>query len=166
MATSGASATTDRSEKHILLRAPRGRVWRALSDAEEFGSWFGVDFKGARFAPGATVRGHITYPGYEHLIMEIVIDRMEPERLFSYRWHPNAVDPKVDYSPEPTTLVMFELQDTPEGTLLTVVESGFDRIPLHRRAEALRSNDHGWAEQMTPRCRGSHPPIPQQHRRG
>ena len=142
-------AGTDRIEKRITLRAPRARVWRALANADEFGSWFGVNFKGASFAPGATVTGHITYPGYEHLTMEIVIEQMEPERLFSYRWHPNAIDPTVDYSHEPTTLVVFELQDTPEGTLLTVVESGFDRIPLARRAEAFRSNDRGWAEQMT-----------------
>lgn len=141
-------ANTDRIEKRIVLRAPRAKVWRALSDAGEFGSWFGVDFKGASFAPGATVRGRITYPGYEHLTMEIVIERMERERLFSYRWHPNAVDPKADYSKEPTTLVTFELQDAPEGTLLRVVESGFDRIPLDRRAEAFRSNDQGWAEQV------------------
>ncbi len=143
------AVTTDRIEKRIVLRAPRARVWQALSNAEQFGSWFGVDFRGVSFAPGATVRGSITYPGYEYLTMEIAIERMEPERLFSYRWHPNAVDPKADYSREPTTLVVFELQETPEGTLLTVVESGFDQIPLHRRAEAWRSNDHGWAEQVT-----------------
>jgi uncharacterized protein YndB with AHSA1/START domain len=143
-----AAVNMDRIEKRIVLRAPRARVWRALSNAAEFGSWFGVDFSGASFAPGATVRGRITYPGCEHLTMEIVIDRMEPERLFSYRWHPNAVDPKVDYSKEPTTLVVFELQDAAEGTLLTVVESGFDRIPIDRRAEAFRSNDQGWAEQV------------------
>ena len=148
MAT-GAATGTDRIEKHIVLRAPRARVWRALADAGEFGSWFGVDFTGASFTPGATVRGHITYPGYEHLIMEIVVDRMEPERLFSYRWHPNAVDPTIDYSNEPMTLVEFQLNDVAEGTLLTVIESGFDRIPLARRADAFRSNDSGWAEQMT-----------------
>ncbi len=138
---------TDRIEKRIILRAPRDRVWRAISDAQEFGSWFGVDFTGAAFAPGATVRGRITYPGYEHITMEIVIERMEPGRLLSYRWHPYSVDPKVDYSSEPTTLVVFELHDAPEGTLLTVVESGFDRIPLHRRAEAFRMNDQGWSQQ-------------------
>ena len=142
------AAGTDRIEKRIVLRAPRARVWHAVSSAGEFGAWFGVDFKGMSFATGATVRGNITYPGYEHLTMEIVIERMEPERLFSFRWHPNAVDPKVDYSKEPTTLVVFELQDAAEGTLLTVVETGFDGIPLHRRAEAWRSNDQGWAEQV------------------
>jgi len=148
MAT-GAATGTDRIEKHIVLRAPRARVWRALVDAGEFGSWFGVDFKGVSFTPGAIVRGHITYPGYEHLTMEIVIERMEPEWLFSYRWHPNAVDPKIDYSNEPMTLVEFQLKDVAEGTLLTVIESGFSRIPLDRRADAFRSNDSGWAEQMT-----------------
>ena len=142
------TADTDRIEKRIILRAPRDRVWRALSDAEEFGSWFGVDLTGVSFAPGATVRGRITHPGYEHLTMEIVIDRVEPERLFSYRWHPYSVDPKQDYSKEPMTLVVFELQDVAEGTLLTVVESGFDRIPLRRRAEAFRMNDQGWTAQM------------------
>ena len=131
-----------------MLRAPRARVWRALANAGEFGSWFGVNFTGASFAPGATVRGNITYPGYEHLTMEIVIDRMEPERRFSYRWHPYAVDPNADYSSEPMTEVVFELHDAPDGTLLTAVESGFDHIPLHRRAEAWQRNDQGWSEQV------------------
>jgi uncharacterized protein YndB with AHSA1/START domain len=139
---------TDRIEKRIVLRAPRERVWRALSDAGEFGSWFGVDFTGASFAPGATVRGKLTVSGFKHLTMEIVIDRMEPARLFSYRWHPYAIDPKQDYSAEPMTLVVFELRDVPEGTQLTVTESGFDAIPLHRRAEAFRMNDQGWTGQM------------------
>jgi uncharacterized protein YndB with AHSA1/START domain len=146
--TSQTDVSTDRIEKQIVLRAPRARVWRALADAREFGAWFGVDFKGASFVPGATVRGQITHPGYEHLTMEIAIERLEPERLLSYRWHPYAVDPQVDYSQEPTTLVVFELDDAPEGTLLTVVESGFDRIPLGRRAEAWRMNDQGWAAQL------------------
>jgi uncharacterized protein YndB with AHSA1/START domain len=143
-----AAAGTDRIEKRIVLRAPRPRVWRALSNAQEFGSWFGVDFSGVSFAPGARVQGKITTPGYQHLTMDFVIDRMEPERLFSLRWHPYAIEPGVDYSKEPTTLVVFELQDAPEGTLLTVVESGFDQIPLHRRAEAWRMNDGGWTQQM------------------
>jgi len=140
-------ARTDRIEKMIRLRAPRSRVWRALTDAREFGAWFQVELEGA-FAPGARVRGKITTPGYEHLTMEITVERMEPERLFSYRWHPYAIDPKLDYSSEPTTLVEFQLAPVAEGTLLTVVESGFDRIPAARRAEAYRMNDGGWAEQM------------------
>lgn len=138
---------TDRIEKRVLLRAPRARVWRALANAEAFGEWFGVKLAGS-FAPGARVRGQVTHKGYEHVPFEITIERMEPERLFSWRWHPYAVDPKAEYSTEPTTLVVFELEEVADGTLLTVVESGFDRIPLARRAEAYRGNEQGWAEQM------------------
>jgi uncharacterized protein YndB with AHSA1/START domain len=145
---SAKAAASDRIEKTIVLRAPRARVWRAISDAAEFGSWFRVDFAGVSFVPGAIVRGRLTYPGYEHLTLEIAIERMEPGRLLSFRWHPYAVDPAVDYSKEPTTLVEFDLEDAAEGTRLTVVESGFDRIPFHRRAEAQRMNDAGWAEQV------------------
>jgi uncharacterized protein YndB with AHSA1/START domain len=141
------TTVTDRIEKKRLLRAPRSRVWRALTDAGEFGKWFGADLTGA-FAPGARVRGKITHKGYEHVTMEITIERMEPERLVSWRWHPYAVQPDVDYSDEPTTLVVFELEEVADGTMLTVVESGFDRIPLARRAEAFRMNDQGWAGQM------------------
>ncbi|HEY3131388.1 MAG TPA: SRPBCC family protein [Acidobacteriota bacterium] len=137
---------TDRIEKRVLLRAPRSRVWRALADADEFGTWFGVKLEGP-FTEGATVRGQITYPGYEHLTMEVVVERIEPERYLSYRWHPYAVDPDSDYSREPMTLVEFRLDETGEGTLLTIVESGFDRIPLARRAEAFRMNEGGWIEQ-------------------
>ena len=143
MAMSG----TDRIEKQVLLRAPRARVWRALTNEKEFGQWFGVVMAGP-FSPGARVTGKITHKGYEDAPFEITVERMEPERLFSYRWHPYAHDPKVDYSAEPTTLVVFELKDAENGTLLTVVESGFDRIPLARRAEAYRMNDQGWASQM------------------
>jgi uncharacterized protein YndB with AHSA1/START domain len=139
--------STDRIEKSIFLRAPRSRVWRAITNAEEFGAWFGVKLEGA-FAPGARVSGRITTPGYEHLIMDIAIERVDPERLFSYRWHPYAIEPGVDYSGEPTTLVEFRLEDAPGGTRLTVIESGFDRIPVSRRAEAFRMNDQGWAEQL------------------
>jgi uncharacterized protein YndB with AHSA1/START domain len=139
--------STDRIEKSILLRAPRARVWRALTDADQFSSWFGVKLKGP-FAAGQQFRGHITHPGYEHVPFIITVERMEPEKLFSWRWHPHAIDPKTDYSAEPTTLVVFKLADAPEGTLLTVVESGFDGIPLTRRLEAYRGNDRGWAQQM------------------
>src|SRR6185436_19443394 len=139
--------STDRIEKRILLRAPRTRVWRALADAGAFGEWFGVKLKGS-FAPGARLQGEITHKGYEHVPFEITVERMEPERLFSWRWHPHAIDPKLDYSVEPTTLVVFELEETAEGTMLTVVESGFDGIPLTRRLEAYRGNDQGWAAQM------------------
>lgn len=137
---------TDRVEKRIVLRAPRSRVWRAISNAEEFGAWFRVKFEG-EFAEGATIRGKITYPGYEHLTMEVRVERIEPEQYFAYRWHPYAVDPSVDYSPEPMTLVEFRLDEADDGTLLTIVESGFDQIPLARRAVAFRMNDQGWAEQ-------------------
>jgi uncharacterized protein YndB with AHSA1/START domain len=138
--------TTDRIEKKVLLRAPRARVWRALADAQEFGAWFLVKFEGP-FVPGATVRGTITRPGYEHVTMEITIETMDPERLFSYRWRPYAIGPKVDYSREPKTLVEFRLEEAEGGTLLTISESGFDAIPAARRAEAYRMNDSGWAQQ-------------------
>lgn len=139
--------STDRIEKRVLLRAPRARVWRALVDAEAFGEWFGVDLAGS-FDPGARLRGQVTHPGYEHLRFEITIERMEPERLLSWRWHPNAVEPGIEYSAEPTTLVVFELNDVDGGTMLTVAESGFDSIPLARRAEAYRGNEQGWTAQM------------------
>jgi uncharacterized protein YndB with AHSA1/START domain len=138
---------TDRIEKTSILRAPRSRVWRAITTAEEFGTWFRARMTGA-FAEGATVRGQITYPGYEHLTLEIQIVRMEPERYFAFRWHPHAVDLTKDYSSEPTTLVEFTLTDVPEGTRLTIVESGFDKVPPGTRDEAFRENDKGWTEQM------------------
>jgi len=139
--------STDRIEKRVLLRAPLTRVWGALADARAFGEWFGVKLNGS-FAPGARLSGKVAHEGYENVPFEITIERMEPERLFSWRWHPHAVDPQVDYSGEPTTLVVFELEATAEGTMLTVVESGFDGIPLARRLEAYRGNDQGWAVQM------------------
>ena len=138
---------TDRVEKTSVLKAPRSRVWRALTTADEFGSWFRARLSGT-FAAGATLRGPITYPGYEHLTLEIQVERLEPERYLSFRWHPNAVDPTVDYSSEPTTLVEFTLEEVKEGTRLTIVESGFDALPPGRRDEAWRSNDGGWSEQM------------------
>lgn len=149
---------TDRIVKQIVLRAPRARVWRAVADAAEFGQWFGMRFEGA-FAPGARMRGVIVpttadaemakaQKSYEGTPFEFVVERMEPERLLSFRWHPGAIDPAVDYSKEPTTLVEFTLEDTPEGTLLTVTESGFDQIPLTRRAKAFEQNSGGWAMAM------------------
>jgi uncharacterized protein YndB with AHSA1/START domain len=138
---------TDRIEKEILLRAPRSRVWRALTDAKEFGSWFGVALDGP-FVAGGRTTGRITHPGFEHVRFEVSVERIEAERLFSYRWHPFAIDPAVDYSKEPTTLVEFRLEDAPEGTRLMVVESGFDRIPAGRRDEAFRMNSGGWAQQL------------------
>ncbi|SRR5258708_15207950 len=138
---------TDRIEKNIVLNAPLPRVWRALANAEEFGSWFGMELAGA-FTPGARVDARITVPGYEHVTLAIAVERVDPERLLSYRWHPYAMEPGVDYSAEPATLVEFQLAEVPGGTQLTIVESGFDRIPLARRAEAFRMNDEGWTEQI------------------
>lgn len=140
-------SSTDRIEKKVLLRAPRSTVWRALTDPQEFGSWFGVNLAGP-FAPGARLRGTVTHKGYEHLPFEITIEKMEPEQLFSWRWHPHPVEPNVDYSAEPTTLVVFELEEVANGTMLTVVESGFDGIPAARRAQAYRGNEQGWEWQM------------------
>jgi uncharacterized protein YndB with AHSA1/START domain len=139
--------STDRIETRVELRAPRARVWRAIASAKEFGTWFGVQLDG-EFAAGATVRGKITIKGYEHLTLDMHVGRIEPERYFSYRWHPYPIDPKVDYSTEPTTLVEFRLDEMAGGgTAVTIVESGFDKVPLARRAEAYRMNDQGWAAQ-------------------
>ena len=146
--------STDRIEKKILLRAPRKRVWRALSDSAEFGSWFGMRFEGP-FAPGATMRGAIVpttvnadvakaQKAYEGLPVEILIEKMEAERLFSFRWHPYAIERGVDYSAEPTTLIEFVLEEVTEGVMLTVTESGFDQIPLARRVKAFTANEQGW----------------------
>jgi uncharacterized protein YndB with AHSA1/START domain len=137
----------DRIEKQIELKAPVARVWRALTDYREFGEWFRVKIEGP-FVPGEVSRGHITHPGYEHLKWEAVVKAMEPERLFSFTWHPYAIDPKMDYSAEPQTLVEFRLEATAQGTRLTVTESGFEKIPAGRRAEAFRMNEGGWAQQM------------------
>jgi uncharacterized protein YndB with AHSA1/START domain len=142
------NTSTDRIERQIHIRAPRSKVWRALADAESFGDWFGVVLKGKRFVAGEPIEGNITYPGYEHVIWKVVVERIEPERLLSFRWHPYAIDPDTDYSHEPTTLVSFELEETGDGTLLRLVESGFDQIPAHRRLEAFRMNSNGWDQQM------------------
>ncbi|AGK51741.1 hypothetical protein BTI_5176 [Burkholderia thailandensis MSMB121] len=143
------NTSTDRIERRIVLNAPRSRVWRALTNADEFGAWFRVDLTGQAFEAGRRVEGRIMYPGYEHLVLQMWIERIEPEHRFSYRWHPAAVDPAVDYSQEAPTLVTFELADVEGGTLLTVVESGFDKLPIERRADAFRMNSGGWDEQMT-----------------
>ena len=146
--------STDRIQKKMLLHAPRARVWRALADSREFGTWFGVKFDGP-FVPGTTLRGAIhptqvdaevgqAQKQHEGKTFEIMVEKMEPERLFSMRWHPHAVDHNVDYSTEPTTLIEFLLEEAEGGILLTVTESGFDQIPLARRAEAFKSNEQGW----------------------
>ena len=147
--TNMTSTSSDRIERSIVINAPRTRVWRALTDAEEFGTWFGANLKGQTFAAGQRARGQITYKGYEHIWFDIVIDRIEPQDLLSYRWHPYAMDANVDYSKEEPTLVTFTLKDAPgQGTLLTVVETGFDRVPPERRMEAFRMNTLGWEGQM------------------
>jgi uncharacterized protein YndB with AHSA1/START domain len=138
----------DRIEKEIVVRAPRARVWRAISDKTEFGTWFRVKFPAGTFAPGEKVAGQITHPGYEHMTMDIEVVDVVPESRLSYYWHPYAIDANADYSAEPPTLVTFTLEDADGGTRLRVVESGFDKIPLQRRAEAFRMNDGGWAGQV------------------
>lgn len=143
--TPTSQSSTDRIEKTTVLRAPRSRVWRALTDSTQFSQWFGAVLNDP-FLPGARVQGPVTHPGYEHLTMDITIDRVEPERLFSWRWHPGG-DPHVDPS-EPTTLVVFQLEEVPEGTRLTVTETGFDRIPVARRGKAYRGNEEGWTGQL------------------
>jgi uncharacterized protein YndB with AHSA1/START domain len=138
---------TDKIEKQIELKAPVARVWRALTNHREFSEWFRVDLENA-FIPGQVTHGRVTYPGYEHLTFEAVVQKMEPERLFSLTWHPYAVDPKKDYSKEPSTLVEFRLEKRGAGTLLTVTESGFSKLPADRRDEAFRMNEGGWTEQL------------------
>lgn len=138
---------TDRIEKKILLRASPSRVWRALTDVREFGAWFRAELEGS-FAVGKRVHGKSTYPGYEHLTMEIRVERMEDERLFSFRWHPDEAAQHAGPSEEITTLVEFTLEKVSEGTMLTVVESGFDQLPPGRREVAFRVNSKGWTEQM------------------
>jgi uncharacterized protein YndB with AHSA1/START domain len=139
---------TDRIEKRIELKADVATVWRALTDHREFGQWFRVKLDGP-FVAGEVSRGHITYPGYEHYKWEATVQKMEPERLFSFTWHPYAIDPAIDYTQEPVTLVEFRLERSNGGTVLVVTESGFEAIPKDRRFEAFRMNDNGWAIQMT-----------------
>jgi uncharacterized protein YndB with AHSA1/START domain len=149
--------SSDRIQKQVLLRAPRDRVWRAISDAKEFGTWFGVAFEGP-FVAGAHLSARIVptkvdaevakaQEPHSGMRFEITIDRIEPMRLFSFRWHPGAVEPGVDYSKEPTTLVTFELEEAEGGTRVTITESGFDRLPPERRAKAFGMNEQGWAAQ-------------------
>ncbi|MDB4875308.1 MAG: hypothetical protein JWM41_1754 [Gemmatimonadetes bacterium] len=140
-------SSTDRIEKSVVLSAPRSRVWRALTNVGEFNKWFGVELT-APFAPGAVVSGNLAIPGYEHLVMTLWIEAIEPEHAFSFRWHPNATDTSVDYSADPTTLVAFTLDEVPEGTRLVVTESGFDALPESRRVPAFTGNSSGWASQM------------------
>jgi uncharacterized protein YndB with AHSA1/START domain len=140
---------TDRIERSILINASRGRVWRALSNADEFGAWFGVNLAGQVFAPGVWARGQLTHCGHEGIFFEALIDRIEPEDVMSFHWHPYALDPAIDYSQEQPTLVTFTLKDAPgDGILLTVVESGFDKVPQGRRRQAFEMNSGGWEAQL------------------
>jgi uncharacterized protein YndB with AHSA1/START domain len=146
----------DRIEKQVVLKAPLARVWRAISDSQQFGAWFRIDFEG-EFREGAQVRGRITFPvsrgsdpapEYQHLTADFFIERIRAPHYLSYRWHPYAIDPTVDYSHEPMTLVEFQLTEVPEGTQLTITESGFERLPAGRKPEAFRMNEGGWTAQL------------------
>jgi uncharacterized protein YndB with AHSA1/START domain len=140
---------TDRIERSILINASRERVWRALSNAEEFGAWFGVDLSGQVFKPGARARGQLTQCGHADSFFDAVIERIEPQDVLSFHWHPYALDPAVDYANEQPTLVTFMLEDAPgNATLLTVVESGFDKVPPERRREAFEMHSAGWEAQL------------------
>ncbi|TZF86874.1 vanillate O-demethylase oxidoreductase VanB [Lysobacter lacus] len=142
-------ATTDAIERSIVINAPRERVWRALTDTTEFGTWFGAKLQGQSFTAGQRVRGPITSCGHEHIDFDVVVERIEPQTVLAYRWHPYPVDPSVDYSAETPTLVTFTLSEAPDGaTRVTVVESGFEQVPPARRLEAFRMNDRGWAAQL------------------
>ncbi|KVG31142.1 SRPBCC family protein [Burkholderia diffusa] len=151
--------STDRIEKQALLAAPLARVWEAVSNAGEFGTWFGVTFDGP-FVAGRPLFGRITptrvdddvakaQEPYAGTVFEIVVDRIEPQQRFSFRWHPFAIDPNFDYASEPMTLVTFDLAEGNGGTLLTISETGFDQLIEARREKAREMNDHGWAAQIT-----------------
>jgi uncharacterized protein YndB with AHSA1/START domain len=143
------ASSTDRIEKQIEINAPVSRVWKALTDHREFSAWFGCAQLDTPFAPGKASRGRLNIPGYDHLTLEVVVRAVEPERYFAFNWHPYAVDAKVDYSKEAPTLVEFFLEPVPGGTTrLRVVESGFDKVPASRRAEAFRMNSKGWEGQL------------------
>jgi uncharacterized protein YndB with AHSA1/START domain len=147
--TTQTETSTDRIERSVVIDAPRERVWRALSNAEEFGKWFGANLKGQTFTPGQRTQGPITIEGFTHILFDVIIERMEPGAVMTWRWHPYAIDPAVDYGKEERTLVSFALKDAPGGaTLLTVMESGFDKVPPGRRLEAFRMNSRGWEGQM------------------
>ena len=141
------TTSTDRIEKLVTLDVPRARVWRALTDVKQFNAWFGAALVGT-FRPKQEISGKLTIKRYEDITMTLWIETMEPERLFSFRWHPYAIESGVDYSAEPTTLVTFTLEDAGQGTKLTIVESGFDAIPESRRARAFSANSGGWDGQI------------------
>ncbi len=139
--------STNRIEKTIDIKAPIDRVWRAVTSHKEFGAWFKVKLDGP-FVAGRPSRGQMTNPGYEHVVWQAQIVKMEAPRLFAFTWHPYAIDPKVDYSGETPTLVEFHLESTAEGTRLVVTETGFDALPAQRKPDALRMNDGGWTKQV------------------
>jgi len=152
------NANTDRIQRQVVLKAPRERVWGALSEAEQFGTWFGVRFDGP-FVEGERLTGKITptrvdeevaamQAPYEGTPFEWIVERIEPMQRIVFRWHPFGIDKSIDYSQEPMTLIMFELHDAADGILLTVTESGFDKLPPERRAKALAANEGGWTHQM------------------
>ena len=150
--TTNAPAGADRIEEQVLLRTPRSRVWRALTTPEELGTWFGANLAGATIAPGSHVKGHMTIPNYEHVPFDVIVEEVVPEERFSWRWHPHALDAAVDYSAEPRTLVTFTLEDTADGgTIVSVVETGFSKLPAERRATAFPGNTKGWTGQLTKR---------------
>jgi uncharacterized protein YndB with AHSA1/START domain len=148
----------DKIEKKVLLHAPLERVWQAISDAQQFGSWFGARFDGP-FRAQSRLSGAITPTSvdpevaklqkpHEGKAFEFWVDRIEPMRYIAFRWHPFAIEPNIDYTKEPTTLIEFTLQAIGEATELTIVESGFENIPIARRADAFRANEGGWTHQM------------------
>lgn len=141
--------STDRIERSILVAAPRSRVWHAITNAEQFGRWFGANLTGQVFAAGQRTQGPINIKGFEHVVFDVTVERIEPEHTFTWRWHPYAVDPEVDYSGEECTLVTWTLEDAPDGgTLVRTAESGFDKVPPARRMEAFRMNSRGWDGQL------------------
>ncbi|MES2414850.1 MAG: SRPBCC family protein [Pseudomonadota bacterium] len=140
------AASTDRIERKIHIKAPRSKVWRSLSDAEQFGNWFGAALNGKTFTSGQRVEAKMTIKGCEHIMFDVIPERIEPESLMSYRWHPYTAGD--EYSGEERTLVTFTLKEVDDGTLLTVVESGFDKIPPARRLRAFASNSNGWEAQL------------------
>jgi len=143
------SASSDQIEEQVRLHAPRARVWRALTNADELGAWFGANLVGETLAPGTHVRRHMSMPGYEHVPFDVIIEEVVPEERFAWRWHPHALDPSVDHSAEPRTLVTFLLEDAPDGgTLLRVIEAGFDGVAAGRRAAAFLGNTNGWHGQL------------------
>jgi len=141
------TTTSDSIQREVFLKAPRARVWKALTDSKQFGEWFGVIIE-QPFTPGARVTAKVTHPEYKDVLFDMLIQDVVPEQRFSWRWHPNAIDRTRDYSAEPTTLVVFSLEDAPGGTRLRVTESGFDGVPAERRLDAYRGNTQGWDYQM------------------